>query len=320
MAKQETCFLCKCKCPVRAKFDSVNDESVQPVYDVECQVCGSYVITNRAEHFLQDRKTSLYIISGVTRNYWEYNDAPLRITVKTITDDIEFESRIMSAEPKNVPAKAALLLQYIARKSAHPGQDVEIDPSQDYSLCFSKGTVEFMFYLKHLKEVGDVLVGNRDTHGNYKVQLTANGWQRLDSLSKPNVESKQVFVAMWFDDSMKEAFEVGIKPLEESTGFNIFRVDKTQFIDEKICDKIIIEIKKSRFLIVDVTGQRQAVYFEAGYAMGMGLPVIWTCQESEIEDNKCCFDTRQYNHIAWKDAKDLHAQLNERILATIGKA
>ena len=75
------------------------------------------------------------------------------------------------------------------------------------------------------------------------------------------------------------------------------------------------KIKESRFLIADVTEQRQAVYFEAGYAMGIGLPVIWTCKESDIK--KCCFDTRQYNHIFWKDAEDLRTQLKERILATI---
>jgi hypothetical protein len=58
------------------------------------------------------------------------------------------------------------------------------------------------------------------------------------------------------------------------------------------------------------------VYFEAGYAMPLGLPVIWLCQEDD--KNRVHFDTRQYNHIFWKDIEDLRTQLRNRILATIG--
>jgi nucleoside 2-deoxyribosyltransferase len=71
-------------------------------------------------------------------------------------------------------------------------------------------------------------------------------------------------------------------------------------------------------LIADCTELRQAVFFEAGYAMGLGLPVIFTCKKgTKIEG---CFDTRQYNHIIWENAEDLQAQLKDRILAVIGKA
>ena len=69
---------------------------------------------------------------------------------------------------------------------------------------------------------------------------------------------------------------------------------------------------------VCITGQRQGVYFEAGYALGMGIPVIWTCRSDEID--KCHFDTRQYNHIVWETAGDLKEKLTNRILATIGNA
>ena len=58
----------------------------------------------------------------------------------------------------------------------------------------------------------------------------------------------------------------------EDTGFRALRIDMKQF-NEKICDHIIAEIRRSRFLIADVTGHRAGVYFEAGYAMGLGLPV-----------------------------------------------
>src|SRR5437870_1495719 len=49
--------------------------------------------------------------------------------------------------------------------------------------------------------------------------------------------------------------------------------------NEKICDKIIAEIRTCQFLIADVTKASANVYFEAGFAMGLNRPVIWTCKD-----------------------------------------
>ncbi len=83
----------------------------------------------------------------------------------------------------------------------------------------------------------------------------------------------------------------------------------------KIDDLIIAEIRKSGLLVADFTKQRGGVYFEAGFAMGLGIPVIWTCRSDDVE--KLNFDTRQYNHIIWTDADDLKKKLQLRIEASI---
>ena len=77
------------------------------------------------------------------------------------------------------------------------------------------------------------------------------------------------------------------------------------------------EIKNSRFVVADVTDQRPGVYFEAGYAMGLGLPVIWSVREDDLQ--KVHFDTRQYNHIVWRAAVDFVQQLYNRVSAVIGR-
>ncbi len=151
----------------------------------------------------------------------------------------------------------------------------------------------------------------------YRLELTVEGQQKAEEQAKPNIESKQAFVAMWFDDDLKSAYSEGIAKLEEDTGFSMLRIDMSEFND-KICDRILAEIRRSRFLIADVTGHRQGVYFEAGFAMGLGLPVIWTCRKDQIEE--CHFDTRQYNHIPWDNVNELREKLRDRILATIGEA
>jgi nucleoside 2-deoxyribosyltransferase len=79
--------------------------------------------------------------------------------------------------------------------------------------------------------------------------------------------------------------------------------------------QIIADIRRSKFLIADFTGHRGGVYFEAGFALGLGLPVIWTCRKEELD--KLHFDIRQYNFIDWETDGELQERLTNRIRATI---
>ncbi|MCZ2155269.1 MAG: hypothetical protein LC114_15435, partial [Bryobacterales bacterium] len=103
----------------------------------------------------------------------------------------------------------------------------------------------------------------------FKIELTAEGWNFLDERARPSVISDQAFVAMAFAPELKPAWEFGIRPALQKAGFRAYRVDTEPHID-RIDTKIITEIKNSRFLVADVTLQRQGVYFEAGYALGLG--------------------------------------------------
>ena len=307
MQKAIKCQLCQNDCYEDAKGSGITR--------IKCNICGRYEITDSFEDYIHLGGEKLYLISGVTRRYYEHKAGTFRVTERLLTDEVEFQAKILSVAPKSVLDKLALLLQYIAHKSGHPGDNVLINPSQDYPICFCKNSEELRFYIGSLKEIG-AIKGEALARVGYSLSLTADGWQKIESLARPNLESKQAFVAMWFDESLNEIFAKGIAPLEKDTGFKMYRVDQEPF-NEKVCDRIIGDIRKSRFLVADITGLRHAVFFEAGYAMGLGLPVIFTCRErTEIEG---CFDTRQYNHIVWENAEDLKSKLKDRILATIGK-
>ena len=126
---------------------------------------------------------------------------------------------------------------------------------------------------------------------------------------------------MWFDDSMNEAFDKGIQPAIEDAGYRALRIDLKPDVD-KIDDEIIAEIRRSRFLVADFThgekGARGGVYFEAGFAFGLGKPVIYTCRADMVDDLH--FDTRQYAHIIWNTPEELREGLNNRIGARIGES
>jgi hypothetical protein len=52
----------------------------------------------------------------------------------------------------------------------------------------------------------------------------------------------------------------------------------------KVDDVIVAEIRRSRFLVADFTCEpgkvRGGVYFEAGFARGLNIPIIWTCRDT----------------------------------------
>ena len=102
----------------------------------------------------------------------------------------------------------------------------------------------------------------------------------------------------------------------EDAGYLALRIDNKEHND-KICDEIIAEIRRSKFVVADFTENRGGVYFEAGFALGLGIPVIWTVQQDFLKKEGVHFDTRQYNHIAYKTGDELRSRLNNRIRATI---
>ena len=88
--------------------------------------------------------------------------------------------------------------------------------------------------------------------GSGHLILTANGFSKLEEIELGAADTLQAFVAMWFDDSMKEAWWLGLEPGIRDAGYRPFRIDGLQH-NGKIDDAIVAEIKKSRFLIADFT-------------------------------------------------------------------
>ena len=83
---------------------------------------------------------------------------------------------------------------------------------------------------------------------------------------------------MSFSDDLKPIWEGPIYKAIKKAGYKPYRVDAEPHSD-RIDVKIISEIKNSRFVVADITEQKRGVYFEAGFALGLGLPVIMVCQK-----------------------------------------
>jgi hypothetical protein len=256
-----------------------------------------------AEALQDDRYVNRrYLLCGYARNAFEDGKQPSEIrfgeddTHSPDGHELEnlLEEHSRFADPLR---KLDQLLLHVARhhrKTAFSDGAV-VGASLDYPITYARNMAEYQTLRVWAKERGLI---ERDKE---RLFLTPEGWERIRELEKEVPQSDQAFVAMWFDGSMKAAFENGIRPALMECGYEEpFRVDQKKHIN-KIDDEIIAMIRRSSLLIADFTGQRGGVYFEAGFAKGLGIPVIWTCEKTDLK--KTHFDTRQYNHIVWETGK-----------------
>ena len=96
---------------------------------------------------------------------------------------------------------------------------------------------------------------------------------------------------MWFDsDGSMNIVRDSIKRAIEDAGYLPVIIDEKEH-NNQIVPEIFYEIKNSKFIVADLCGHRNGVYYEAGYAKGLGKEVILTCRQSDFD--KKHFDVAQ---------------------------
>ena len=134
--------------------------------------------------------------------------------------------------------------------------------------------------------------------------LTIKGWARVEELLRSANGSRKGFMAMKFGDPQLDAvFREYFKPAVLQAGFDLIRLDdepRAGLID----DRLRLEIRTSRFLVADLTHANNGAYWEAGFAEGLGRPVIYTCRKDVFDDPKTKphFDANHYLTVIWDPA------------------
>ncbi|MGA9365449.1 MAG: hypothetical protein WBW16_13885 [Bacteroidota bacterium] len=280
----------------------------KPFRQYDCPRCGHVEITGEAiEQLAQCSQAQRHDLCCYNRERTYRAYSPLKIS----TQNLEEIFSNMTV-PKTVTEKLDKIIVYLGIQSEREGNEVRIDPATDYPISYARSTEDFKFHLQFLVQEK---LADHHAKGKY---LTYNGWRRYDELQKNPPKTNQAFVAMWFDDSMKSIYEDGIKKAIEDAEcdpkLKALRIDLLEHNDP-IDDRILLEIKRSRFVVADFTQHRGGVYFEAGYALGNGIPVLWTCRKRDCE--RMHFDTRQFSRIEWQNQNDLYKKLKRRIEGSI---
>lgn len=225
---------------------------------------------------------------------------------------------IMHRPALTVHDRADELLKYVQKETPHIGKAFLAGAFSPDIFAYTESVDP-----EELHFLTDYLIGKgwleKSTDATIGLIVTVEGYTRLAELESVVVASSQAFVAMWFDESLDPAFEEAIEPAIKHAGYTALRMDNTDFLGN-IPDKILAEIRRSRFIVADFTqgdeGNCGGVYYEAGFARGLGIPVISTCCKDTIGDVH--FDVSQDNHILWETPVELKDRLTNRIAAVIG--
>ena len=229
--------------------------------------------------------------------------------------------------PKTFAERIDQILLYLYSKTKHIGQKVFLKGPVLFALLFidqieddsSKRreeiecAQEIKYWINYLYEEGFVQC-HPNPHSVYidcYLTLTPKGYSRIDELQKTASNGRNAFVAMKYGpqtDKIREAIRKGI----QNAGYNPVIMDEYQHNDS-ITVEMLKQIRDSRFVVVDLTYQSSGAYFEEGYAMGLGKPVIQLCSSSE----KLHFDVAQRNTIQWTTEDEIPERLANRIKATI---
>lgn len=337
MNESKNCPICQSQCEVHPNYDKAS------VF-YECPTCGRYELTytghdrwDSNNHMASYLFYHRYLPDGISET--GYNTTLSREKIEKYKEKCAQEGNPvhpihMSEEvienwyPKTFSDRVDAILLQVNQLTEHMGKKIVLNPAEKYSLLFvdrneiQNGSVqqrderelniEATYMINYLSEVQYIKDGYAlDGSGIVYITLLPKGYSRVDELQKYLAKGKNALVAMKFGDDTKplrEAIRKGVS----IAGYNAIFIDEVQHNDF-ITPELLKYIRDSKFVIADLTHQNNGAYFEEGYAMGLGKPVIQLCKEG----TKLHFDIAQKNTIMWQDEKDIPQRLADRIKATI---
>jgi len=314
------------KCPICGSPSLITDISndFNILFKVNCLRCGKYKIKEEVIEFeIENDELSPEQIANISGLIRENQDI--------LIDSKKFKS-LMTIKTLSVSEKANLILNYLGNKYPIAGTEIEYSFDDlltitirnekneeswtipdDLFPIFGIGNIVSSKELRFIWE--EYLIKTKEYISSEQPRIiTPAGWAYLESLRQSNPESKKAFVAMWFDTEMEKIYDGFIKKAIKSAGFEPIQIGRKEHNND-INDEIIGEIRNSKFVVADFTGNRGGVYYEAGFAYGLNIEVIHTCKEDQLKDVH--FDINHRKIIKWSDGEDLYNKLLKRIKATI---
>jgi hypothetical protein len=314
------CVLAKKECPI-CDHDLVNwDKTNHGNFVFDCPQCGEFILTPEANEDLpQLRKKhsdSAQLLShSVYRMSMHQKDKPS-------LDEQLIEQVLSNGSIPSPIEQLDNLVLWLGRSQSSLGDSMQVT-ERAVSAIGTKTSQDVGFLIGQAKRCqfieGNVIEIGASCEVIGEISLSLNGWRRFDELTRQAIKSRRAIIAMKFGDpEFDEMVRTYFKPAVEATGFELKRIDEQQpagLID----DQMRVEIRQCRFLIADLSHHNNGAYWEAGFAEGLGKPVIYTCLKNIHEGDGTHFDTNHHLTVAWdpKNMPDAMAKLKATIRATL---
>lgn len=312
------------KCPVCQRDANVEKKDVGRYFKVECTKCGNFKWEKEIPRYLPDYQEHNTLLSYWIRNNQDNNENGLHL------DDKLVETIIRDIELPSITEKAQNLLLLIGYDLSRPDKKIELTNEKKLEYITKIGAEddnELSYIIAYLNSQGliesdiNYLPEAENKIYDSFVTVTFLGWSEFERLNKGDHTKEVAFMAMDFNDSnVEKAYQDYFKPAVAKTGFELFNLrekPKAGLID----NRLRTEIRKSRFILADLTNNNLGAYWEAGFAEGLGRPVIYLCEKSHFNQFKTHFDTNHHYTVIYEmsnlnvAAEDLKATIRATLPA-----
>ncbi len=282
----------------------------------QCPRCGSFALSISAENVLPGQLNEVPIRRSIMSHALRRMQRPNGEHLTTITSsEISSFWRIRLPTPQQ---QADNLVLWIGDNQITASDYAETTPAAlgaTIGTAISRRGEDGFNWLNSQLESDRLYVLAERPNGKIALGLTMSGWHRYGALKKTTSESRTAFIAMKFGQAeLNRVVEQCFRPAVRRTGFEL-RVLTDEQPAGIIDDQMRAAIIAARFVIADLTHGSQGAYWEAGFAEGLNLPVIYTCEKIQWEKAKTHFDTNHLVTIVW-DTANLRAA-EDALVSTI---
>jgi hypothetical protein len=279
-----------------AVCDSLSNQRSSGLYIiVDCKRCGDFQISRDAIDDIglpyntpKEQAPASYIIRKM--------QAP---RTRPILTRAFFGSLNNQSLPSPAEASDNLITWLAEQADGMPGATIKIS-YDDPALQAIVGVVDpaAIGWIAHnLKSKGLLILGSQQGQTTLGT-LTIDGWQKFEELKRAHISSRYAFFARRFNNfELDKAFEECLRPAVEATGSELrIATQRAGLVDAVIED----EIRRCRFLVADLSDDNAGAYWEAGFAEGLGKPVIYVCcakKDGVLKETH--FDANHRNTVRW---------------------
>ena len=285
-----------------------------------CEVCGAFRVSGSAlDDYLL--RTSRKLTDKVRTSLSHFVRINQKVGVASPFITTDWLDHFIDNAKTPTPAQQAInIIRFIGDQVSDSGKPIELFPNSFFSKIGAPNP-EFAFSIaKELWERGlitGVLNEAMNRVGNMiNIGLTLDGWEKYEAERAGKLAGSYGFIALKFGDPTLDPFVKDIvKPAVKELGFEL--IDMRDVAQPGVIDNIMREkIRDAAFVLVDLTHDNSGAYWEAGFAEGLGKPVLYLCEQTKFAEKNTHFDTNHCTTVIWGGSKS-HENFCSDLRATL---
>ena len=287
---------------------------------LKCDICGEYKIDDNLDLVDLQYDSSHWDLSPLQRAALSHS---IRKRSVEGSEPLEITSKVLDSFRSNVrlPSRAEQatnIIRFIGDEVYHSGESVGQLPPGFHAIIGARNRDEAIRLTEELVESKILKADPKGTavesnpagppRPSFKnINLSLDGLKQYEVEKHGQSAGNYGFIAMQFgddDDDLESFVREVVKPaVKEKIGYDL--VDMRDRKKAGILDEIMRgRIRDAKFVIVDLTHDNSGAYWEAGYAEGLGKPVIYICEKEKFDKKGTHFDTHHCTTVFWSKSRD----------------